>query len=205
MNLSDLIRKLECGPIDLCTAQAAAKALVDLGAERDRHAAHSEEYFQKLQGWIKGEREQRDRAEKAERERDEAKEKIACLEPQLNILSRTGKNWMDRAEQAEARLAEYERWKGHAWKVEHALCFGDVYRPTHGWDRRSWTIYANELIAALTAAHAAGVEAEREECAKVARSRLGGNVHDWNRACASIAAAIINRSGPTTAETEEGK
>lgn len=27
MNLDDLIRKLECGPIDVCTAQFAAKAL----------------------------------------------------------------------------------------------------------------------------------------------------------------------------------
>lgn len=33
MNLVDLIRKLECGPIDVCTAQAAAAALSKLRAE----------------------------------------------------------------------------------------------------------------------------------------------------------------------------
>jgi hypothetical protein len=41
MNLDDLIRRLECGPIDLCTAQFAAKALADMRAKLAKYETWS--------------------------------------------------------------------------------------------------------------------------------------------------------------------
>jgi hypothetical protein len=96
MNLDDLIRRLECGPIDLCTAQEAAKALrkviADKNEWREACLGHGE------------------KAERAERELAAAvaKEREECAK----IL--------DRREEMETQTSERHANNGKHFKAREA-------------------------------------------------------------------------------------
>lgn len=104
--------------------------------------------------------------------------------------------------EARAKLAEYERWHGEAREIAKR-----IGKDSAGVLFSERVVAREKLVHSLTAAHArgyaAGVEAEREECAKVAASQLfihieRRNLTEYSRglhnAAQVIAAAIRNRS-----------
>lgn len=87
---------------------------------------------------------------------------------------RTDLEYMTRErDEARAKLAAYERWKGEADETARCLLFSPTYEPKVNFRDYSWSVKGSELIAALTAARAAGVAAERERCAKIAEDYDG--------------------------------
>ena len=103
-----------------------------------------------------------------------------------------------RAEQAEARLAEYERWQGDAEKVANdvAVKWISEYEPALAPIVSLGQSFVLQTLtaAALTSFAAQAAARQRDEDAKIAESRCSKDTDwdasYWNQACENIAVAI---------------
>ena len=132
------------------------------------------------------------------RERDKA---LADSERSGELYQDIGRQLSEaiaRAEQAEARLAEYERWQGDAEKVANdvAVKWISEYEPALAPIVSLGQSFVLQTLtaAALTSFAAQAAARQRDEDAKIAESRCSKDTDwdasYWNQACENIAVAI---------------
>jgi len=132
------------------------------------------------------------------RERDEYKAALQSNEGYMHSSQVAFEQMRARAEQAEARLAEYERWQGDAEKVANdvAVKWISEYEPALAPIVSLGQSFVLQTLtaAALTSFAAQAAARQRDEDAKIAESRCSKDTDwdasYWNQACENIAVAI---------------